>query len=81
MDVAGLKKKYGDRLSFRGGVGIQTTMPFGTPAEVKEVVKWKIETLGVGGGFLIAPSHALQPDVPWENVVAFLEAVDQFGWY
>jgi len=81
MDVAALKKKYGDRLSFWGGVGIQTTMPFGTPAEVKEVVKRTIETLGVGGGFLIAPTHALQPDVPWENVIAFFEAVDQFGWY
>jgi uroporphyrinogen decarboxylase len=81
MDVAALKKKYGDRLSFWGGVGIQTTMPFGTPAEVKEVVKWTIETLGVDGGFLISPTHALQSDVPWENVVAFFEAVDQFGWY
>ena len=81
MDVAALKKKYGNRLSFWGGVGIQTTMPFGTPAEVKEVVKRTIETLGVGGGFLIAPTHALQPDVPWENVIAFFEAVDQFGWY
>ncbi|MCL6488309.1 MAG: hypothetical protein K6T76_05155, partial [Alicyclobacillus mali] len=50
MDIAALKDKYGDRLSFWGGVGIQTTMPFGTPAEVKEVVRQTIETVGAGGG-------------------------------
>jgi uroporphyrinogen decarboxylase len=56
-------------------------MPFGTPAEVKETVKQVIGILGEGGGLVIAPTHALQPDVPWENVTAFFEAVDEFGWY
>ena len=41
-----MKKLYGDRLSFWGTVGTQTTMPFGTPAEVKAVVKERIETVG-----------------------------------
>jgi uroporphyrinogen decarboxylase len=81
LDVAAVKKEFGDRLSFWGGVGIQTTMPYGSPAEVKETVKKTIEIVGEGGGLLIAPSHALQPDVPWENVIAFFEAVDEFGWY
>jgi hypothetical protein len=62
-------------------VGTQTTMPFGTPSEVKDTVRNVIEVLGQGGGLFIAPTHALQPDVPWENVVAFFEAVDEFGWY
>jgi uroporphyrinogen decarboxylase len=81
LDLVEVKKKFGDSLSFWGGVGIQTTMPFGTPAEVKETVKQVIDILGEGGGLVIAPTHALQPDVPWENVVAFFEAVDEFGWY
>lgn len=81
LDIAAVKKEFGDRLSFWGGVGIQTTMPYGSPAEVKETVKKTIEIVGEGGGLLIAPSHALQPDVPWENVIAFFEAVDEFGWY
>ena len=81
IDLVDLKKKFGDRLSFWGGVGIQTTMPFGSPAEVKQTVKRVIEILGSGGGLVIAPTHALQPDVPWDNVVAFFEAVDEFGWY
>jgi len=81
IDLAEVKQRFGDRLSFWGGMGIQTTMPFGTPSEVKETVRRVIEILGKNGGLFIAPSHALQPDVPWENVVAFFEAVEEFGWY
>lgn len=81
MDVAEVKRRYGDRLAFWGGLGIQTTMPFGTPAEVRAEVKRLIETLGAGGGFLIAPTHVLEPEVPWENIVAFFEAVEEYGAY
>lgn len=79
MDIARLKAKFGDQLSFWGGVGTQTTMPFGTPAEVKKEVRRVIEVVGSDGGLLISPSHALQPDVPWENVVSFFEAVAEYG--
>lgn len=79
LDVARVKRAYGDRLAFWGGMGIQTTMPFGAPADVRAEVKRLIETLGAGGGFLIAPTHVLEPDVPWENIVAFFEAVEEFG--
>ncbi|MGE5529575.1 MAG: uroporphyrinogen decarboxylase family protein [Patescibacteria group bacterium] len=75
MNPAGLKRLYGDRLSFWGAVGTQTTMPFGTPAEVKAAVAERIRTLGEGGGLVVAPTHVLEPEVPWENVVAFVEAV------
>ena len=81
MDPAELKKQYGDRLAFWGTVGIQHTMPFGTPQEVREEVKLRIETVGKGGGLLIAPTHVLEPEVPWENVVAFIDAVNEFGTY
>ena len=81
VDVVGVKERYGDRLSFWGGIGTQITMPFGTVAEVGDAVRRLIETVGEGGGLFIAPTHALQPDVPWENVVAFFEAVDAYGWY
>jgi uroporphyrinogen decarboxylase len=52
-------------------------MPFGTPDEVKRVVREHIESVGKGGGLLLAPTHVLEPDVPWENVVAFFEAIDE----
>lgn len=81
MDPAALKREYGDRLAFWGTIGTQTTMPFGTPEEVRATVKERVETVGVGGGLLIAPTHVLEPEVPWENIVALFEAVDEYGRY
>ncbi|MEW6359681.1 MAG: uroporphyrinogen decarboxylase family protein [Planctomycetota bacterium] len=81
MDPANLKKEYGDRLAFWGTIGTQTTMPFGTPEEVRQTVKERIETVGKGGGLVLAPTHILEPEVPWENIVAFFDAVEEFGRY
>jgi len=80
MNPVKLKKEYGNRLSFWGTIGTQTTMPFGTPDEVREVAKHMIETVGRGGGLLIAPTHVLEPDVPWENILAFVESVNDYGY-
>ena len=74
MDPVQLKTDFGDRLAFWGTIGTQTTMPFGTPDEVRALVRERIETVGKGGGLLLSPTHTLEPDVPWENVVAFVEA-------
>jgi uroporphyrinogen decarboxylase len=81
MDPAEIKAQYGDRLAFSGTIGTQTTMPFGTPEEVKSVVKERITTVGRGGGLFLAPTHVLEPDVPWENVLAFIEAAEEYGQY
>ncbi len=81
MDIVKLQRLYGDRLSFWGGIGVQTTMPFGSPRQVAETVRRMIGEAGRGGGFLIAPAHVLEPDVPWENIEAFVEAVDRHGAY
>jgi uroporphyrinogen decarboxylase len=75
MNPVQLKKDYGEQLAFWGTVGTQSTMPFGTPDEVRAVVRERVQTVGAGGGLLLAPTHILQPDVPWENVVAFVDAV------
>ncbi len=68
-------------LSFWGTIGTQTTMPFGTPEEVREKVRLMIETVGAGGGLAIAPTHLLEPEVSWENIEAFLQTVRDFGSY
>ena len=81
MDPILLKQLYGDRLSFWGTIGTQTTMPFGTPDEVRQTVRRMIGTVGRGGGLTIAPTHLLEPEVPWENVEALVEAVREFGVY
>ena len=81
MDPARIKALYGDRLAFWGTVSIQHTMPFGSPDDVRAEVKQRIETVGQGGGFVLAPSHILEPEVPWENVLAFVEAAREYGTY
>ena len=81
MDPAEVKKEFGDRLAFFGTISVQKTMPFGTPDDVRAEVKLRMETIGQGGGLLLAPSHVLQPDTPWENIVAFFEAVEEYGYY
>lgn len=79
MNPAELKKLYGNKLSFWGTIGTQSTFPFGTPDEMRRVVKERIGTVGKGGGLYLAPTHTLEPEVPWENMVAFVEAVKEYG--
>lgn len=81
MDPVMIKDLYGDRLSFWGTIGTQTTMPFGTAKEVKETTRHIIETVGKGGGLVIAPTHLLEPEVPLENIDAFYQTVRQYGRY
>jgi uroporphyrinogen decarboxylase len=81
MDPVKVKETYGDRLSFWGTIGTQTTMPFGTPAQVEDTVRRMIETVGRNGGLVIAPTHLLEPEVPWENVLALVDAVKRYGRY
>jgi uroporphyrinogen decarboxylase len=75
MDPAELKRRYGNHLSFWGTVDEQSTLPFGTPADVAAEVRERIETVGRGGGFILAPTHHVQLDTPMENFIAMAEAV------
>jgi uroporphyrinogen decarboxylase len=73
VDVELLKKLYGQKVVFDGTVGTQTTMPFGTPEDVRRVVRRRIETLGGDGALILSPTHVLEPEVPMENIMAFIE--------
>jgi len=66
--------KYNDKLSFWGGIGVQSVMPNGTPEEVGAKVQEINDLLGKEGGLLLAPAHILDPAIPWENVIAFVKA-------
>ncbi len=68
-----LKLKYGDRLSFNGGMDIQTVLPFYSPEEIKKETKRLINILGKGGGYVMESSHALQPDTTPENIIAMYD--------
>jgi uroporphyrinogen decarboxylase len=74
-DLEEIGRRYDDRISFWGGIGTQTTMPYGTKEEIAKKVKEVQGQLGKKGGLLIAPSHILEPEVPWDNVLAFVDAV------
>jgi len=78
MDFAQIHKEFGDRLSFHGTIGTQTTMPFGTPDDVRKTVFKNLEIAGDRGGLFVAPTHLLEPEVPVENVVAYLKACEDF---
>jgi len=80
-DFLHLKKLYGDKLAFWGGVGLQDLLPFGTPNDIREEVKRIKQTLGDGGGLLLGPTHVIAPEVPWVNITALYEAIEEFGWY
>jgi uroporphyrinogen decarboxylase len=77
LDVAKVKKTFGDRLAFWGGVGTQTTMPFSSADEVYRSVQQTIGILGPAG-FFPCPTHVLEPEVPWENILAYLRAVEEY---
>ncbi len=69
---------FGDRLSFWGTVGTQTTLPFGKPEDVRRAVDANLRRCGERGGIVIAPTHVLEPEVPWENFMAMVEAARGF---
>lgn len=75
MDTKRLKQEFGRDLTFWGGIDTQRVLPLGTPAEVREEVRRRIEDLGEDGGYVLSPVHNVQPEVPPENIVAMLEAV------
>lgn len=82
MEPAFLKSEFGKDLTFwGGGVDTQTILPRGSADEVREEVKRMLEIFMPGGGFVFAPIHAIQADVPPENIIAMWETVHEYGKY
>lgn len=78
MDPAVLKREFGKDLVFwGGGVDTQTTLPFGTPQQVREQVRKEVEILGEGGGYVFNTVHDIQANVPIENVVAMIDELNE----
>jgi uroporphyrinogen decarboxylase len=82
MDTKKLKQAYGKDVTFWGGaVDTQHVLPLGTPTEVADEVKRRIDDLVPGGGFVLAPIHNIQPQVPPENIVAMFDTALEYGKY
>ena len=75
MDVAAVKKRYGDRLSFYGGISTQRTLPFGSVQEVKDEVRRLLDVVGADGGYIAAPAHAVPADAKPENIAAMIDVL------
>jgi uroporphyrinogen decarboxylase len=82
MDTRELKRRFGQQITFYGGgVDTQQVLPRGTPMQVRDEVKRRIDDLAPGGGFIFNTVHNIQADVPPENILAMWEALQEFGRY
>lgn len=79
MDLAALKRQYGDKLCFYGAIDVQQCIPSGTVEDVKAQVRDAIKAGAGGGGYIVAPAHIVPAETKPENVLAFFEAVRQYG--
>ncbi len=80
MDRSELKRDFGQKVILHGGVDNQITLPFGTPDEVRNEVLDNLRILGLGGGYILAPCHNIQPNTPVENILAMYETGYEHGW-
>ncbi|UCF97752.1 MAG: hypothetical protein JSV89_21690 [Spirochaetaceae bacterium] len=73
MNPYELKKKWGDRITFWGGLGSQSTIPFSTPEEIRLEIQNLRREMGKGGGYILAPAKPIRSETPTENVLAVIE--------
>jgi uroporphyrinogen decarboxylase len=80
-DLPSLKKRFGNNIVFCGGIDTHRILPYGSTEEVRQEVRRVIDILGPGGGCMIGAVHTVMNDVPPENVLAMVDAVEKFGRY
>lgn len=81
MDPRTLKADFGDRMAFWGGIDTMTVLNHGSADDVRREVRDKIQALAPGGGYILNPTHNVQPDVPVENLLTMVEAGLACGRY
>jgi uroporphyrinogen decarboxylase len=79
MDASRIRERYGPGLVLWGTVGHQGTFSHNTPHQIRQEVKHRIDTLG-RAGLVLCPAYDIgEPDIPWANIAAFLDAVEMYG--
>ncbi len=73
MNISELKRLYGDKLTFWGGISTQQTLPYGTPDAVRSEARNVRDLMGRNGGYIFSPAQAIQSDVPVDNILALLD--------
>ena len=74
MNPYQLKKKYGNKITFWGGLGSQSTIQFATPQEIRDEVQHLTQEMSIGGGYILAPAKSMQPGTPLKNAIAVVDA-------
>jgi uroporphyrinogen decarboxylase len=80
MDVAALMERYRGRLTFHGGLSTQLTLPFGSVEDVRAETN-RLLKMGARGGYIFAPAHDVEGDVPLDNMLAFIELLQNQPGY
>jgi len=80
MDPYATKARWGDRVTLWGTMSVRTTLPKGSPEEIRRVVHERIRRCGHDGGFVLAPANVIMYDTPIDNVLALYEAGRDFTW-
>ncbi len=78
MEPASLKKRWGDQITFWGGINSQAVLPFGSPEDVRAEVRRVIDILAPGGGFVLNSVHNIQNDVSADNIVAMFDEAHSY---
>jgi uroporphyrinogen decarboxylase len=78
MDFNEIHKEFGNKVSFWGTLGTQNLLPFGSSEEVKKISLSRLSLCGEQGGIVLGPTHIVEPEVPWENLVSIVEAARDF---
>jgi uroporphyrinogen-III decarboxylase len=81
MEPAWLKERYGERLAFHGMMSTAGPVAYGSVGDVVRDVRQTLEVMMPGGGYILAPTHALQSNSPIQNVVAMYDAARRYGVY
>ena len=79
LDPFAVHRRFGSDITLDGTIGTQTTMPFGSPDDVRSAVTAIIEAVGPAGGLILSPTHVLEPEVPLENIYTFFDTVKQLS--
>jgi uroporphyrinogen decarboxylase len=80
-DTHALKDLYGNQICFHGGIDVQQVLPNATPEEVRQEVEKRKCDLGRNGGYILAPCHNINVDIPVENVIALFDGARDLGCY
>ena len=80
-NLAALKSEYGRRMVFCGAIDTHHVLPHGSPDDVRLEVRRAMRELGPGGGYIVSSVHTIMNDVPAENILAMVDAVEEFGHY